>query len=87
MHAESPFREDDLQARVDALRAERDDLARRLATVRRLVNAAGERHWSWGRFLFGLFVGCAAVLLPLRWIGSQLEAEGARYQQFRSVDR
>ena len=54
MPAESPFREEDLLARVEALRVERDDFRRTLEVT--LAEAASYRPWSWGRFLLGACV-------------------------------
>jgi hypothetical protein len=63
MPTESPFREEDLSARVDALRVERDRLVLDLETAVR----AGRRRavWSWGRFLLGL-----AVLPSIALVGA-----------------
>jgi hypothetical protein len=55
--AKNPFREDDLPARVQALRDERSALAQELARVRSQTVALTP--WSTKRFLFGL------VLLPV----------------------
>ena len=63
MPPESPFREEDLQARVEALRLERDNLARSLAVMR--AEAAGYGRWSWWRFLLGLSVLPLAAILFL----------------------
>jgi hypothetical protein len=57
MEAQSPFREDDIAARVQALRDERTELLRELARVR--TETAALTPWSTRRFLFGL------VLLPV----------------------
>jgi hypothetical protein len=63
MPSESPFREDDLQARVEALRAERDQLAQALEIA---VKAGARRGpWSWWRFLMGMALLPAAVTMSI----------------------
>jgi len=63
MSTESPFREQDLLARLEALTAERDELsrARALATAREAC--ARRSGWSWWRFLLGVAVLPAAMVL------------------------
>ena len=63
MPKESPFREEDLQARVEALRAERDQLASALETALRESRRRGA--WSWGRFLLGVALLPTAVLMSV----------------------
>ena len=48
----TPFRDDDLAARVDLLRAERDALRDRLTSLR--ADARAYRPWSHRRFLMGM---------------------------------
>jgi hypothetical protein len=59
---ESPFREEDLQARVDALRAQRAELVWKLEEARAKPGARST--WSWGWFLLGVvfFPAMLAVL-------------------------
>ena len=61
MSTESPFREQDLLARLEALTAERDELSRALATAREAC--ARRSGWSWWRFLLGVAVLPAAMVL------------------------
>jgi hypothetical protein len=66
MSYREPFREGDLESRVDALRLERDNLARSLAVTLAQAKAATSRPWSWWRFLVGVCVlPAASVLLAL----------------------
>jgi hypothetical protein len=55
--AQSPFREEDLPARLLALREERNALLQEIARVK--TETATLTPWSWKRFLFGL------LLLPV----------------------
>jgi hypothetical protein len=57
---ESPFRGEDLEARVAALRAERDVLAKDLARTRAALRAY--RPWSWLRFALGFVVPIVAIV-------------------------
>ena len=62
---ESPFREEDQQARVDALRGERDELSARLNAVRRELS---RRQWGRARaFLLGsaVFPAMIAVVIAV----------------------
>jgi hypothetical protein len=68
MQTDSPFRDEDLTARVQALRVERDRLARELEIALREAGRHGP--WSWGRFLLGVAllptaIAMSAVLLSL----------------------
>lgn len=65
MPPESPFREEDLNARVEALRAERLALSRQLVEARRRLDARGG--WRWGWFLLGvaLFPALLFALLAM----------------------
>jgi len=54
---QSPFREDDLPARLQSLRDERNALAMEIARVKTEVSTLTP--WSWKRFLLG------ALLLPV----------------------
>jgi hypothetical protein len=48
---------------VDALRLERDNLARSLAVTLAQAKAATSRPWSWWRFVLGIGVVPAVALL------------------------
>jgi hypothetical protein len=61
MEAPSPFREEDLPARIEALRRQADELRSRLAQVQ--LETAGLTPWSWKKFFLGL------VLLPVSVAG------------------
>ena len=66
MSHREPFREGDLESRVDALRLERDNLARSLAVTLAQAKSATSRPWSWWRFLLGACVlPVASVLIAL----------------------
>lgn len=80
MLLDSPFREEDLQARVDALRAERDELARRLAATRGRVREVRRESWSWWRFVFGFCIAPALMVLGLACLAWSSDAESARYR-------
>jgi hypothetical protein len=54
---QSPFREDDLPARVQALREERDGLVKELAWVKGETSSLTP--WSWKKFFLGV------LLLPV----------------------
>lgn len=64
--ADSPFREDDLAARLASLREKRDALTAELARIEGEI--ASYRPWSWGRFFFGLLLlpGLMAVIIVAR---------------------
>jgi hypothetical protein len=66
MESSSPFREEDLQARVEALRAERDELERALAIA---VREGRRGAWSWSRFLLGVALLPRAVVLSALLVG------------------
>jgi hypothetical protein len=55
--AQSPFREDDLPARVQALREERDALLEEIARVKAQTSTLTP--WSWKKFFLGM------LLLPV----------------------
>ena len=55
--AESPFREDDLPARIESLTLQREALLGQLAQVEGAIGSL--RPWSWQRFALGL------ALLPV----------------------
>jgi hypothetical protein len=55
--AQSPFREEDLPGRVQALRGERDALLEEIARVK--AEIATLTPWSWKKFFLGL------LLLPV----------------------
>jgi len=74
MNTESPFREEDRQARVDALRAERDGLARTLAAIREQVKETDRQRWSWWSFALGFCVVPAAALLLIGWMAMSEES-------------
>jgi hypothetical protein len=58
----APFREEDLLARVEALREERYRLSRALAAARAAARARPPRpEWSWGVFVLG--IACALALV------------------------
>jgi hypothetical protein len=80
MLLDSPFREEDLQARVEALRAERDELARKLEATRGRVKAARRDSWSWWRFVAGFCIPPALMLLVLACLAWSTDAESARYR-------
>jgi hypothetical protein len=61
----SPYRDEDLPARVEALRAERDYLSRAVAVT--LAKAATHRTWSAWRFFVGLCVTPIVVALSIAW--------------------
>jgi hypothetical protein len=63
MSSESPFREEDLQARVEALRVERDELARALEDALRQAGRNGT--WSWWRFLMGALLLPTAIVMSI----------------------
>jgi hypothetical protein len=63
MSHQEPFRDGGLEARVDALRLERDNLTRSLAVTLAQAKAATSRPWSWWRFFLGVCVLPAASLL------------------------
>jgi hypothetical protein len=65
MPPESPFREEDLSLRVDALRIERDNLTNALAVTRTVLATCPT--WSWSRFVLGFCVlpGVALLLVGL----------------------
>jgi hypothetical protein len=66
MQSQGPFREEDVRARVNELRAERERLARQLATT--LDEVRRSSSWSWGRFLLGL------ALMPVAIVASAVLA-------------
>jgi hypothetical protein len=57
MNAPSPFRDEDLPARIEALRRRADELRSQLARVQ--LETATLTPWSWKKFFLGL------VLLPV----------------------
>jgi hypothetical protein len=60
---DSPFREEDLQARVDALRVERDELVAKVRIVRRALRR--HRLRSFVSFLVGSAVFPAMIALVI----------------------
>jgi hypothetical protein len=65
---DSPFREEDPQARVDALRAERDGLAQRVRLARRMLRGSHVRRVAWflvGSAVFPAVIGVVIAVLAL----------------------
>jgi hypothetical protein len=60
----SPFRDEDLSARIEALKAERDQLRQRLYVARLAV---ADRRSGWGSFFLGVMLlpGLLLVLVLL----------------------
>jgi hypothetical protein len=71
MDAETPFREQDLDAQIAAL--QRDCAALRLERARLVRDIADRRPWSWKRFGLGLIVGILPVLILSILVGVALE--------------
>jgi hypothetical protein len=59
--AEAPYRDDDPEARVAALRQKLDLLSAELARAKQAI--AAQSPWRWRRFLFGLALPLAAAVL------------------------
>ncbi|HEY3817101.1 MAG TPA: hypothetical protein VGL81_08020 [Polyangiaceae bacterium] len=69
MAHEGPFREEGLETHVEALRVERDNLARSLAVALAEAKAASRRRWSWRRFVLGFCILPVAAVLIARVMG------------------
>jgi hypothetical protein len=65
MPPEAPYRDEDLSARAESLRAERDYLSRAIAVT--LAKAGTHRAWSVWRFWVGMCLPPLATALTIAW--------------------